>query len=155
MKFRVKVGTHIEEDGTVYKADSPSDTIETDNNLVAMFPEKFERLDTKERGSAKKAPQVMSRAEAAEEAGELPGSDLVDDTEKVGTHVLDNPETERAPIGTLHLPARRTPTLSDLDEHDIGNEPVKEPKKSPAARKSASRTSAPARRSSRSSKEEE
>lgn len=68
-KLKEKTGSHIE-DGKKYK---PGEVVESDRDLVAAFPEKFERVGR---------------------SGERELAD--DDTALVGTVVKDTPQTKRA-----------------------------------------------------------
>ncbi len=101
MKFKVKIGRHVGEDKRVYNA---GEIVKSDHPLHTMFPEKFAVIE---------GPK-----EDKSEEDQVPGQELQDDTEKVGTHVKDNPATPKSPLGTLHAPRRTSVAKPDPENED-------------------------------------
>lgn len=84
-KYRLKVGAGAHrEDGKTYRG---GDTIETHRDLATAFPNKFELVhESKGKGGKK----------GAEETVEDEGGLVQDDTQLVGTKVMDIPATQKA-----------------------------------------------------------
>lgn len=83
-KYRLKVGAGAHrEDGKTYRG---GDTVETHRDLATAFPNKFELIHESKGKSGKKGSE-----EVVEDAGLVQ-----DDTQLVGTKVMDTPLTRKA-----------------------------------------------------------
>ena len=81
MRYRVKVGKHVHDDGLVYgSGEEAGNVVESHLDLVKLFPEKFERVEGRGR----------SASETSEE--DAPP----DTTALVGTTVKDTPQTQKS-----------------------------------------------------------
>lgn len=118
MKFKVLAGKHRGADGRIYNAGS---IVESETNLVKVFPNKFQLVDATKK----------EKARAEEEGRPKPDSDLA------GTAVKDTDKTKKA-IGAMAGPKlTKVAGPEDDDEDDEEFEEVDKPKKKPAAKSKA------------------
>ena|SRR5688572_27449417 len=97
MKFKLLRGSHSHDDGEGY---TKGDVVESEHNLVVMFPEKFELIHEEghstKKGTAKKGGK-KGAAEDDDDAPDVEDETVIDDsTVLVGTKVKDTAVTKKS-----------------------------------------------------------